>query len=72
MSHHVPTPWVMGYDIEPAVTTKYKKEFYDFIIDKDLTMIFEHDNDNWGAKIIDSQKYGLDKNLSDKSKSIEI
>jgi len=72
MSHHVPIPWVMGYDIEPAVTTKYKKEFYDFIIDKDLTMIFEHDNDNWGAKIIDSQKYGLDKNLSDKSKSIEI
>ena len=72
MSHHVPIPWVMGYDIEPAVTTKYKKEFYDFIIDKDLTMIFEHDNDNWGAKILEADRYSLDKISSDKSKSLEI
>lgn len=51
MAHHIPIPWVMGYDIEPGVTTEYKKKFYDFIINNSLTMVFEHDDDNWGAKI---------------------
>lgn len=51
MSHHLHIPWVMGYDIEPAVTTVYKKKFYDLIYQKNLTMIFEHDNDIWGGKL---------------------
>lgn len=50
-SHHVPLPWVMGYDIAPGVTTKDKSEFYRFITRKNLTMIFEHDLKIWGAKI---------------------
>lgn len=56
MSHHIHIPWVMGYDIEPAVTTKYKREFYKFIMDKDLTMIFEHDIEFWGAKLSVDEK----------------
>lgn len=51
MAHHIKLPWVMGYDINPGITTKYKEEFYHFIIDKNLTTIFEHDNDSWGATI---------------------
>ena len=51
MGHHLHIPWVMGYDIEPGVTTEYKQKFYDFIKDKDLCMIFEHDNDTLGGKI---------------------
>src|SRR5690606_7616704 len=51
MAHHIRLPWVMGYDISPGVTTQYKEKFYDFIIEKDLTCIFEHDNETWGAKI---------------------
>lgn len=50
-SHHVPVPWVMGYDIAPGQTTKDKIEFYKFIVDRNLTMIFEHDIDVWGAQI---------------------
>lgn len=50
-SHHIPLPWVMGYDIAPGVTTENKKEFYQFILKRDLTLIFEHDLQNWGAKI---------------------
>lgn len=51
MAHHIKLPWVMGYDISPGVTTQYKEEFYRFIMDKDLTLIFEHDNDSYAAKI---------------------
>lgn len=50
-SNHIHIPWVMGYDIEPGVTTKYKREFLDFVIDKNLTAIFEHDPLYWGADI---------------------
>ena len=48
---HIHIPWVMGYDISPGQTTKDKTDFYQFIADKNLTMIFEHDVKNWGAKI---------------------
>jgi glyoxylase-like metal-dependent hydrolase (beta-lactamase superfamily II) len=50
-SHHVPVPWVMGYDINPGRTTQDKLEFYALIREKDLTMIFEHDMQFWGGKV---------------------
>lgn len=50
-AHHVPIPWVMGYDISPGQTTKDKKEFYEFISSEKKTMIFEHDMKSWGARI---------------------
>jgi glyoxylase-like metal-dependent hydrolase (beta-lactamase superfamily II) len=50
-SHHIPIPWVMGYDIAPGVTTENKMDIYQFISQKKLTMIFEHDMEFWGAKI---------------------
>jgi glyoxylase-like metal-dependent hydrolase (beta-lactamase superfamily II) len=50
-SHHVSIPWVMGYDISPGRTTVDKLNFYDFILQNNLTLIFEHDIKAWGAKI---------------------
>lgn len=50
-SHHIPVPWVMGYDISPGQTTKDKKDFYEFIAKENLTMIFEHDMNIWGAQL---------------------
>lgn len=50
-SAHIPVPWVMGYDISPGITTVNKLEFYEFITKNNLTMIFEHDMNFWGAKI---------------------
>lgn len=50
-SHHIPLPWVMGYDIAPGQTTLDKMEFFKFILEKNLTMIFEHDMEFWGGKI---------------------
>lgn len=52
MEHHLHIPWVMGYDIEPGVTTFYKKQFYDFIMEKNLCMIFEHDNEVFGGNLM--------------------
>lgn len=42
-SNHVHIPWVMAYDINPAVSTEDKKRILDFIEEKNLTIIFEHD-----------------------------
>lgn len=50
-AHHIPIPWVMGYDISPGQTTNDKEEFYRFISQNKKTMIFEHDMETWGAKI---------------------
>lgn len=50
-AHHIPIPWVMGYDISPGQTTKDKKNFYDFIAAEKKVMIFEHDMQHWGASI---------------------
>jgi glyoxylase-like metal-dependent hydrolase (beta-lactamase superfamily II) len=50
-SHHIPVPWVMGYDIAPGKTTEDKINFYKFIQFNHLTMIFEHDIESWGATI---------------------
>lgn len=73
MSHHIPIPWVMGYDIEPAVTTKYKKKFYDFIQENNLTMIFEHDNDSYGGKIkFEKNRFSSIQIESDKNSTMEI
>ena len=48
---HVPIPWVMGYDIAPGRTTIDKEKFYEFIAQKNLVMIFEHDIKRWGARV---------------------
>ena len=58
-SNHVHIPWVMGYDISPGVTTKDKREFLDFIIEKDLTIIYEHDPKFWGSKVVTDIKTGF-------------
>lgn len=50
-SAHIPLAWVMGYDMSPGQTTADKKSFYQFIEQQNLTMIFEHDIQYWGAKI---------------------
>jgi glyoxylase-like metal-dependent hydrolase (beta-lactamase superfamily II) len=58
-SHHVPIPWVMGYDIAPGQTTLDKAEFYEFIHSTHKTMVFEHDIEAWGATLKPG-KHGLE------------
>lgn len=63
-SAHIPVPWVMGYDISPGRTTIDKVDFYKFIIKNNLTMIFEHDMNVWGAKV--KQKNEMDFEAAEK------
>ncbi len=55
-SNHVHIPWVMGYDISPGVTTQDKKEFLNFIEQKNLAMIFEHDPLFYGSTVKKNDK----------------
>lgn len=55
-SNHVHVPWVMGYDIEPGVTTKYKRIFLDLVMEKNLKVIFEHDPNFSSSKIFKNEK----------------
>lgn len=55
-SNHVHVPWVMGYDIAPGQTTVDKMEFLKMIIEKDLTVIFEHDPKYQTAKITQNER----------------
>lgn len=50
-SHHLKPSWVMGYDMAPGVSTENKKTILTMSMEKNLTVIFEHDPDFWGAKI---------------------
>lgn len=56
-SAHIPLPWVMGYDIAAGQTTIDKKEFYEFILKNELTMVFEHDPLYWGSKLTLEKDY---------------
>lgn len=57
-AHHIPIPWVMGYDIAPGQTTKDKELLLSFIVQQNLTVLFEHDIDSWGATIEECAKRG--------------
>lgn len=65
-SNHVNIPWVMGYDISPGVTTVDKRHFLDFIMKKNLTMIFEHDPLFYGSTVKKNEKgeYIVDQKFS--------
>lgn len=56
-SHHLSIPWVMGYDISPAISTEDKERLYQFIMEKNLIIVFEHDIEYWGGIIhLDEKK----------------
>lgn len=42
-SHHVPVPWVMGYDLRPLVSMREKEELLDQAARRDWILFFEHD-----------------------------
>ena len=55
-SNHVHIPWVMAYDINPAVSTQEKRVFLDFIVNNKLIPIYEHDPIFWGSEIEKTDK----------------
>jgi glyoxylase-like metal-dependent hydrolase (beta-lactamase superfamily II) len=55
-SNHLGIPWVMGYDINPGQSVVDKAELYEFILEKNLALVFEHDPNFWGARIGKNEK----------------
>jgi len=49
--HHIPLPYIMGYDIRPMVTLQEKLDFLPEALEKDYTLIFEHDPVNEYGKL---------------------
>ncbi|MDQ6611984.1 MAG: MBL fold metallo-hydrolase, partial [Gemmatimonadota bacterium] len=48
-THHLPLPWIMGYDVEPLVTLETKRHLLKRALDEGWLLIFEHDaHHGWG------------------------
>jgi len=54
--HHIPMPYVMGYDVRPLSTLKEKAEIFDFALANDAVFIFEHDLNNEAGLIHQTEK----------------
>ena len=58
--HHLPLPWIMGYDVEPLVTLESKRSLLAEALRDDWLLIFEHDAEvGFGRVAHDGKGYAL-------------
>lgn len=50
--HHVPLPWIMGYDLYPTETLAFKKEILPQAVEEEWMCLFYHDFEYPVAKIV--------------------
>lgn len=67
-SSHIPVPYVMGYDLQPLVTIKEKKEILPKAVEGNWKIFFEHDPEFAAATI---QKTDKGFAVKDKFKELE-
>ncbi len=59
-THHLPLPWIMGYDVEPLVTLETKRRVLARALKEDWLLLFEHDATHaWHRLAHDGKSYGL-------------
>lgn len=59
-SHHLPLPWIMGYDVEPLVTLESKRTLLAEAASEDWQLVFEHDAQvGFGRVAHDAKGYRL-------------
>ena len=59
-SHHLPLPWIMGYDVEPLRTLESKRALLAEALAEDWQLIFEHDaHHGFGRVALDGKGYHL-------------
>ena len=61
-THHLPLPWIMGYDVEPLVTLESKRALLADALANDWLLVFEHDaHHGFGRVAHDGKGFGLAK-----------
>lgn len=59
-AHHLPLPWIMGYDVEPLVTLESKRALLAEAAAGDWQLVFEHDSQvGFGRVAHDAKGYRL-------------
>ncbi len=59
-AHHLPLPWIMGYDVEPLVTLESKRALLADAVREDWLLVFEHDaHVGFGRAMHDGKAYRL-------------
>ena len=59
-THHLPLPWIMGYDVEPLVTLESKRALLAEALRDDWLLMFEHDaTTGFGRLAHDGKAYRL-------------
>lgn len=59
-AHHLPLPWIMGYDVEPLVTLESKRALLSDAVSNDWLLVFEHDaHTGFGRASHDAKGYRL-------------
>lgn len=59
-AHHLPLPWIMGYDVEPLVTLESKRALLGQALAGDWQLVFEHDAAvGFGRVALDGKGYRL-------------
>ncbi|WP_353267556.1 MBL fold metallo-hydrolase [Gemmatimonas sp.] len=59
-THHLPLPWIMGYDVEPLVTLESKRALLADALREDWLLVFEHDaHVGFGRVAHDGKAYRL-------------
>lgn len=59
-THHLPLPWIMGYDVEPLVTLESKRALLADALREDWLLMFEHDaHVGFGRVAHDGKAYRL-------------
>lgn len=59
-AHHLPLPWIMGYDVEPLVTLESKRSLLADALAEEWLLVFEHDaHHGFGRVAHDGKSYHL-------------
>ena len=58
--HHLPVPWIMGYDVEPLGTLESKRTLLAEALRDDWLLVFEHDAEvGFGRVVHDGKGYAV-------------
>jgi glyoxylase-like metal-dependent hydrolase (beta-lactamase superfamily II) len=55
-AHHLPLPWIMGYDVEPLRTMESKRELYTRGTREGWRVVFEHDAETVGGRMVAGER----------------